>query len=102
METLEEEEESKERHETRTEVIPKNSEGQTGFGNSVPGPLQKVLWVEMGRYGTQSFFAWLWTLSFGGHQHITSISAALSCPKNTLPITLPKRKTRTKAWMYRT
>lgn len=65
METLEEEEESKERHETRTEVIPKNSEGQTGFGDSVPGPLQKVLWVEMGRYGTQSFFAWLWTLSFG-------------------------------------
>lgn len=43
METLEEEEESKERHKTRTEVIPKNSEGQTGFGDSVPGPLQKVL-----------------------------------------------------------
>lgn len=48
METLEEEKESKERHEARTEVIPKNSEGQTSLSDSVPGPLQKVLWVEQG------------------------------------------------------
>lgn len=30
---------------------------------------------------------------------LTSISAARSCPKNTLPINLPRRKTNTKAWM---
>lgn len=46
METFEEEEQRKERHKARAEVIPKNGEGQTSLSNSVPGPFQKVLWGE--------------------------------------------------------
>lgn len=48
METFEEEEQRKECHKARAEVIPKNGEGQTSLSDSVPGPFQKVLWGEQG------------------------------------------------------
>lgn len=102
METFEEEEEGKERHKARAEVIPKDGEGQASLGDSVPGPFQKVLWVEQEMLWNPVIECPSLDPVLRGHQRITSISAALSCPKNTLPITLPKRKTRTKAWMYRT
>lgn len=102
METFEEEKERKECHEARAEVIPKNSEGQASLSDSVPGPFQKVLWGEQGMIWNPVIVWLALDPVLWGHQHITSISAALSCPKNTLPITLPRRKTSTKAWMYRT
>lgn len=102
VETLEEEEEGEERNKAGAEVIPKDREGQTSLSDRVPGTFQKVLGVGQGRMYNSDLLAQLPGPHLWGHNHLTSISAALSCPKNTLPITLPKRKTRTKAWMYRT
>lgn len=102
METFEEEKECKECHKARAEVIPKNGEGQASLSDSIPGPFQEVLWGEQGMIWNPVIVCQALDPVLWGHQLITSISAALSCPKNTLPITLPKRKTRTKAWMYRT
>lgn len=103
MKTLEEEKESKESNKAGAEVVPKDGEGQTSLSDSIPGTFQKVLEVEQGRiWNSDILFAQLPAPHLRSHEHLTSISAALSCPKNTLPITLPKRKTRTKAWIYRT
>ena len=110
VKTLEEEKESKESNKAGAEVIPKDGEGQTSLSDSIPGTFQKVLeveqgrtWVEQGRtWNSDILFAQLPAPHLWSYKHLTSISAALSCPKNTLPITLPKRKTRTKAWIYRT
>lgn len=43
VETLEEEEEGEESHEAGTEVVPKDSKGQTCLGDGIPGTFQKVL-----------------------------------------------------------
>ena len=103
VKTLEEEKESEERNKAGAEVIPKNSEGQTSLSDSIPGAFQKMLGVgQVMMWNSDILLAQLPAPHLGSHEHLTSISAALSCPKNTLPITLPKRKTRTKAWMYRT
>lgn len=103
VKALEEEKESEECHKAGAKVIPKNSEGQTSLSDSVPGTFQKMLQVGQGMmWNSDILLAQLPAPHLWSHEHLTSISAALSCPKNTLPITLPKRKTRTKAWMYRT
>lgn len=103
VKTLEEEKESKESNKAGAEVVPKDGESQTSLSDGIPGTFQKVLEVEQGRtWNSDVLFAQLPAPHLRSHKHLTSISAALSCPKNTLPITLPKRKTRTKAWIYRT